>query len=118
MILTLSAFSGWAWESMTRGPAWRFLDMGRRLERAHYTLSLLGNMLVPAESQENGILEAILEIGDSSMTYRNRYLNILQARAVLDLLLTDESNPRSVLFQLQAILRMLNVYRKMTPTRC
>lgn len=104
MILTLSAFSGMGMESMTRGPAWRFLDMGRRLERAHYTLSLLGNMLVPAETQENGILEALLEIGDSSMTYRNRYLNILQARAVLDLLMTDESNPRSVLFQLQSIL--------------
>ena len=34
MIVNLSAFSGLGMESMTRGPGWRFLDMGRRIERA------------------------------------------------------------------------------------
>ncbi|MGC4002772.1 MAG: alpha-E domain-containing protein [Pirellulales bacterium] len=67
-------------------------------------MGLIGNMLVPSTQVENGVLESLLEIGDSLMTYRNRYLNVLQARAVIDLLLMDESNPRSVLFQLNSLL--------------
>lgn len=103
MVITLSAFSGLGVESMTRGPAWRFLDIGRRMERALSMASLLGFTLVHINAQENTILEALLEVADSSMTYRNRYLNILQARAVLDLLLSDETNPRSLAFQLAAL---------------
>ena len=49
------------------------------------------------------MLEALLEIADSSMTYRYRYLTTLQLAPVLDLLLTDETNPRSVAFQLVAL---------------
>jgi uncharacterized circularly permuted ATP-grasp superfamily protein/uncharacterized alpha-E superfamily protein len=103
MVLNLSAFSGLGTESMTRGPGWRFLDMGRRLERAVHTIGLLRSTLTVAEAEENAVLEALLEIADSSMTYRNRYLTILQLPPVLDLLITDESNPRSVAFQLVAL---------------
>jgi uncharacterized alpha-E superfamily protein len=46
------------------------------------------------------VLEALLEVADSIMTYRSRYLARVQMGPVLDLLLTDESNPRSVAFQL------------------
>ena len=46
MIVDLSAFSGLGMESMTRGPGWRFLDMGRRIERALHTISLLRSTLV------------------------------------------------------------------------
>ena len=49
------------------------------------------------------MLEALLEIADSSMTYRNRYLTTLQRAPVLDLLMTDETNPRSIGFQLVAL---------------
>jgi len=103
MLISLSAFSGLGMESMTRGPGWRFLDMGRRLERSLHTLSLLGSTLVHPATDESTVLEAILEIGDSSMTYRSRYMTTLQLRPVLDLLLTDETNPRSVAFQLVAL---------------
>jgi len=105
MVLNLSAFSGLGMESMTRGPGWRFLDMGRRLERSLHTISLLRNTLSAATADENSVLEALLEIADSSMTYRNRYLTILQLPPVLDLLMTDESNPRSIAFQLVALAR-------------
>ena len=103
-VLTLAAFSGLAMESMTRSQAWRFLDMGRRLERATTLALLLGSTLVERAGEEPPLLEAILEIADSGMTYRRRYLANMQVAAVLDLLLTDESNPRSVLFQLRALL--------------
>ncbi len=99
VIITLSAFSGLAMESMTRGDGWRFLDIGRRLERAAQMTALLRHGL-HAESPGAGALEAILEMADSSITYRSRYLTSLQTDLVLDLLLVDEANPRSIAFQL------------------
>ena len=99
----LVGLSGLGMESMTRGPGWRFLDMGRRLERALHTLRLLRKTLVQTPAEPVPLLEAILEIADSSMTYRYRYLTSLQLAPALDLLLTDETNPRSVGFQLSAL---------------
>ncbi len=103
MIIDLSAFAGLAMESMTRGQGWRFLDMGRRIERALHMIHLVRSTLVLATRQEAPLLEALLEVADSSMTYRTRYLTTLQLAPVLDLLLTDESNPRSLAFQLAAL---------------
>ena len=99
-VMTLSAFSGIGVENMIRGPEWHFLDMGRRLERAARLAALLHHTLVHVTPYESAVLEALLEIGDSSITYRSRYLTTLQCAPVLDLLLTDETNPRAVLYQL------------------
>ncbi|MDE3199222.1 MAG: circularly permuted type 2 ATP-grasp protein, partial [Acidobacteriota bacterium] len=102
-ILSLSAFSGLAVENMTRGHGWRFLDMGRRLERATQTVQLVRHGLgfeFPASDPE---LAMVLEIADSTLTYRSRYLNSIQADLVLDLLLLDEGNPRSVAYQLSKL---------------
>jgi uncharacterized alpha-E superfamily protein len=100
VILNLSAFSGVATENMTRGPGWQFLDMGRRIERSLAMIDLLRGTVIEASLHEHNVLEALLEIADSSMTYRNRYATNLQAGPVLDLLLIDETNPRSIGFQL------------------
>lgn len=103
LLTSLSAFSGLCNDSMTRGPGWRFLDMGRRIERALQTLRVIRGLLVDAQSDILPRLEAMLEIADSSMTYRYRYLTTLQLAPVLDLVLADESNPRAVGFQLMAL---------------
>ena len=97
-VLALAAFGGLATENMTRGHGWRFLDIGRRLERAFQTVHLVrrGMAGMPGEAE----LSVLLEIADSTLTYRSRYLNAMRANLVLDLLLLDESNPRSVVFQL------------------
>jgi uncharacterized circularly permuted ATP-grasp superfamily protein/uncharacterized alpha-E superfamily protein len=104
-VITLAAFGGLATEGMTRGQGWRFLDMGRRLERSVHTLGMLRSTLVfPSQGMPEGpLLEALLEIADSSMTFRRRYLGSLQAAPVLDLLLADEDNPRSLAFQFEAV---------------
>ena len=99
-VSTLSAFSGLVMESMTRGDGWRFLDIGRRLERALQTVALLRHGLGFESATDSGQLEVLLEIGDSSITYRSRYLTSMQPDLVLDLLLLDEANPRSVACQL------------------
>lgn len=100
MMLPLIAFSGLAGESMTRGPGWRFLDMGRRVERAFATTGLLIQGFVKPEEREEPVLKMLLNVAESSMTYSARYQAGTQAHAVLDLLLTDGSNPRSVAHQL------------------
>ena len=100
MIMTLAAFAGLASESMTRGHAWSFLDMGRRIERAICTVSLLHTTIIEDTGDNAPLLQAILEVADCIMTYRRRYQTSLHVAAVLDLLLIDETNPRSVVFQL------------------
>ncbi len=99
----LSALSGLMTESMTRGPGWRFVDMGRRLERGLTVLRLLRKTLVHGAAEPISLLESVLEIADSTMTYRYRYMTSLQLAPLLDLLLTDETNPRSVGYQLAAL---------------
>jgi uncharacterized alpha-E superfamily protein len=102
LVVTLAAFVGLASDSMTRGQAWRFLDMGRRIERVFFIAHFLKDTLVESGS-DPVLLEAILEISDSSLTYRRRYLTHLEPHAIADLLLADETNPRSVAFQLAQI---------------
>jgi uncharacterized circularly permuted ATP-grasp superfamily protein/uncharacterized alpha-E superfamily protein len=97
------AFDGVLAESMTRGQAWRFLDMGSRVERAIAVARLVRATLVEVVPDETALLDAVLEIADSSLTYRRRYLTQLEAPAVVDLLVADESNPRAVAFQIAAI---------------
>jgi uncharacterized circularly permuted ATP-grasp superfamily protein/uncharacterized alpha-E superfamily protein len=103
MIISLAALGGIAMESMTRGHGWRFLEMGRRLERSVHLIRLLRSTLVTVTANEAPLLEALLEVADSSMTYRRRYPGGLQVAPVLDLLLTDATNPRSLAFQLVAL---------------
>jgi uncharacterized alpha-E superfamily protein len=97
------AFGGVVAESMTRGHAWRFLDMGSRLERAIASCRLIRSTLVKVAPDEPSLLDAILEIADSSLTYRRRYFTQLDAAAVVDLLVADEANPRSVAYQVVAV---------------
>jgi uncharacterized alpha-E superfamily protein len=97
---TLSAFGGVVMESMTRGHGWRMLDIGRRLERAIQMVGLIRFGLGFGPEAEQGQLEVLLEIADSSLTYRSRYLTSMRAELVLDLILLDEANPRAVAFQL------------------
>ena len=64
--------------------------------------SLLRKALAAGPS-DNAVLEPLLEIADSSMTYRRRYFARPQLSPVLDLLLLDDSNTRAVAFQLAAV---------------
>ncbi len=102
IIVDLSAFSGMEMENMTRGLGWRFLDLGRRLERATQLLHLFRAGFCGAVKLDS-VLEPVLEISDSLMTYRRRYFSGVQLASVLELLVMDEGNPRSLAFQLKAL---------------
>lgn len=100
LIIELAAFSGVVTESMTRTQAYRFLELGRRLERAEHIIALVKTSFIPLPKVQGPLIETVLDIADSLMTYRSRYLANLQLAAVLDLLLTDETNPRSLAYQI------------------
>lgn len=102
-LFTLSAFSGLAMEGMTRSLGWRFMDMGRRIERALHQIGLIRFGLPQVCVASQNALEALLEVSDSIMTYRARYRTAFQLAPVLDLLLLDESNPKSLAFQLSQL---------------
>ncbi len=101
LMLGFSAFSGLVMENMTHGPGWRFADIGRRIERGTFMVRLVRSMLVGAD--DSAVLDALLEVADSAMTYRSRYLGTMSLEPVLDLLLTDETNPRSIVYQLAVL---------------
>jgi uncharacterized alpha-E superfamily protein len=110
-VVTLSAFAGLLMENTTRGYGWRFLEIGRRLERALQISNLLDGALARTALDDDGetesCLEVLLQIADSSITYRTRHLTDVRVDYVLELLLADEANPRSVAFQLVGLLEQI-----------
>lgn len=97
----LSALSGLAYENMNRTAGWRFLDMGRRVERGveicRFTRVLAG------EDGTIDDLDLLLDLADSQISYRARYLVGLALTPVRDMTLLDPYNTRSLAFQVNAL---------------
>ena len=107
-ILRFSAsVAGLAAENMVRGGGWLFLELGRRMERAQAISSQVGFALEQPPGRVEPALRLVLELCDSLITYRTRYLTVLQPAPVLDLVLADDGNPRGLAFQLAAIGHLL-----------
>jgi uncharacterized alpha-E superfamily protein len=102
LVLDLAAFSGMEMENMTRGHGWVFLDLGRRIERVANLAQLLRAVLGCGEQTER-LLEPALEISDSVMTYRRRYFSEASIPGMLELLVSEPTNPRSLVFQLARV---------------
>ena len=103
LIPACTALAGYALDDMTRDDAWRFLVIGRDLERMAFLSSAAMQALGLPDEDSDGVLGALLEIGNVSMTYRARYQRHPELIPVLDLLVLDESNPHSICFQLAAL---------------
>jgi uncharacterized circularly permuted ATP-grasp superfamily protein/uncharacterized alpha-E superfamily protein len=103
ILLSLAAFRGLARENMTRAHGWRFLDMGQRIERSIHLCAFLDHALASPDAANPSVLEAVLEVADSSITYRGRYNLLPNLGTVYDLVLLDDTNPRSLLFQLSQL---------------
>jgi uncharacterized alpha-E superfamily protein len=106
----ISAFSGMERENISRGTGWLFLSIGRRLERALFITRQLRQIARPFKEIDWPLLELMLEVADSSMTYRSRYYTTLQPVPVLEVLMKDRANPRSLDFQLD---HLLELYEKL-----
>ena len=103
----LAAFAGSAQENLTRNYAWRFLELGRRIERAMQISHMAEALGAQVTAGDETYLRAWLTLSDSTAAYRSRYMMTAQPAAVADLLILDESNPRALGFQLAALERVL-----------
>ncbi len=102
-----AALSGLSAEHMGRTAAWRFMDLGRRVERAATMARMLRNFGMTQASGDD--LSTLLDLADSQISYRQRYLTGIARVPVVDLLALDPGNPRSVAFQVERIREHLAV---------
>jgi uncharacterized alpha-E superfamily protein len=98
-ILALVAVGGLEMAHMTRDDGWRFLTLGRHLERLWFVASTLEDVAAQDTTDDASVLEWLLELSDSLITYRARHMRHPEWRPVVDLLLLDARNPRSAAFQ-------------------
>ncbi|MEO0443052.1 MAG: circularly permuted type 2 ATP-grasp protein [Pseudomonadota bacterium] len=98
LVTSLLALSGLLHESMIRGYGWRFIEIGRHLERGYQTMSLIRALLVPIlqEHDEDIVLETVLLTLETLITYRRRYRARTAVINGLELTLLDDTNPRSL----------------------
>jgi uncharacterized circularly permuted ATP-grasp superfamily protein/uncharacterized alpha-E superfamily protein len=99
-----TTFAGYALDSMTRTVGFRFLSIGRRLERLQFLIRAIQHAC--HNGRDSG-LNWLLELCDSVITYRSRYMSQPEWLPVMDLLILDESNPRALLFQAVGICEYL-----------
>jgi uncharacterized circularly permuted ATP-grasp superfamily protein/uncharacterized alpha-E superfamily protein len=119
VIQSLLALGGLGIESMVRDLGWRFLDAGRRLERSLQLLALLATTMQQAHdaSVDSLVFESVLGAAESIMTYRYRYRSHAQLETVLDLLLLDAGNPRSLAYQLTVLTEDLDALPSVADAR-
>jgi uncharacterized circularly permuted ATP-grasp superfamily protein/uncharacterized alpha-E superfamily protein len=98
---TLSALSGLSQENMNRGQGWRFLDVGRRIERGINTCRFA--QVLACEGATVDDLDLLLDLADSQISYRARYLVGLALTPALDMVLLDPLNTRSLAFQIETL---------------
>ncbi len=105
MLQSLLAIHGLVGESMVRDTGWHFLEAGRRIERAQQLIRLLRSSLERDHDtiDESLLLESVLVSAESIITYRRRYRSRAQVETLLDLLVSDPGNPRSVRFQMDRL---------------
>jgi uncharacterized circularly permuted ATP-grasp superfamily protein/uncharacterized alpha-E superfamily protein len=105
VLSSLLALSGLGAESMVRDPGWKLMDAGRRIERALQLATLLSATVTVERdaSTDSLLLESILTAAESIITYRRRYRSRAQLEMVLELLLLDADNPRSLVYQLDRL---------------
>ncbi|MBC7981311.1 MAG: circularly permuted type 2 ATP-grasp protein [Armatimonadetes bacterium] len=105
LVLHLAAFSGMQAENMIRGQGWRFLETGRRIERAWCGLALLRTA-----AGDRAMQEPLIEVCDSAMTYRRRYFSRPEWQGVVEVLFFDTSNPRAVGYQVAVLRREVDLF--------
>jgi uncharacterized circularly permuted ATP-grasp superfamily protein/uncharacterized alpha-E superfamily protein len=99
-VTSMITLSGFVLDGMTRGSGWRFLSIGRRIERlSHLCVAL---QVATTDGASHG-LDWLLELNDSTVTYRTRYMVAPEWLPVLDMLMRDDTNPRSLAYQVKGL---------------
>jgi len=116
LLTSLMVLSGLTQESMERSTGWRFMEIGRRLERAEQTATLIRELLAsdPEDSDSAVLMRTLLLSLKALNNYRRRYGAWMEVKSCLDLVLIDPTNPRSLLFQLEKLQRHLSALPAVT----
>jgi uncharacterized circularly permuted ATP-grasp superfamily protein/uncharacterized alpha-E superfamily protein len=112
MLLAATTLAGFAMDDMTRDDGWRFLIVGRRIERLVFLAGAAGQFLRLESMRHPRCLEWLLELADSIITYRSRYMAPPELPPAIDLIVFDEANPHAVIFQVLDIVRHLGLLEK------
>ncbi|WCL51417.1 circularly permuted type 2 ATP-grasp protein [Leptospira sp. GIMC2001] len=102
-IILLSSLSGLSFENLSRESGWYFLELGRRLERSLNLIRILQGIINFQLEDDRNALESLLNISDIRITYRRRYRYKMEIEPVFDILMFDDSNPRSLGFQFEQL---------------
>ena len=120
LVTALMALSGLTQESMVRTIGWRFMEIGKRIERAIQTIftvqTLMSKVVTPSEQQT--MLSSLLRSLEVLITYRRRYRSRVDLRLGLELVLLDSTNPRSLLFQFEELQSHINQLPKAERRSC
>jgi uncharacterized circularly permuted ATP-grasp superfamily protein/uncharacterized alpha-E superfamily protein len=101
LLRKITGFSGLVHDNMYRFTGWRFLSIGRSLERA---IAMSGALAWLADPEApDGALDLAIEVGDSVLSHRRRYSVTTTRATVVDLLALDTMNPRAILYHLTEI---------------
>jgi uncharacterized circularly permuted ATP-grasp superfamily protein/uncharacterized alpha-E superfamily protein len=113
LITAIVAFIGLNRESISREQGWIMLDVGRKIEQSLLLITLLRTMTIIRwnEQIEYNLLQSILMSSEGLVNYRYKYRMPLQHSLVLDFLLFDPNNPRSLVYQVER----LKAYLKALP---
>lgn len=105
LVTGLVALSGLMQESMVRGVGWRFMELGKRVERAQQIITTLRTLITPVlgETDQATLLTALLTAMEVLITYRRRRRQRSGVELGLELVMLDPTNPRSLLFQLEQL---------------
>jgi len=103
-VTSMMTLSGFVLDGMTRSTGWRFLSIGRRIERLSNLCVAL--QVATREGHAHG-LDWLLDLTDSTGTYRSRYLVAPEWLPVLDILVRDDSNPRAIAFQVKGLVEYI-----------
>jgi uncharacterized circularly permuted ATP-grasp superfamily protein/uncharacterized alpha-E superfamily protein len=92
----LAAITGAQTDRMTRDDGWRLLSIGRHVERLAFLSGALESGLELGTLEGDGGFEAMLDLFDSTITFRAQYQQSRDIAALTDLVVLDLDNPRSL----------------------
>lgn len=102
-LIHLSSLTGLAFENLSRESGWYFIEIGKRLERALNLIRVMQNLINLNLQYDKNALESLLNFNDIRITYKRRYRYKMELEPVFDILLFDDSNPRSLTFQINEL---------------
>jgi uncharacterized circularly permuted ATP-grasp superfamily protein/uncharacterized alpha-E superfamily protein len=92
----MAAITGAQTDRMTRDDGWRLLSIGRHIERLGFLSSALMRGLDIGSLHTDGGFDAMVELFDSAITFHAQFQQSRDMAALVDLLVIDRDNPRSI----------------------